>query len=88
MMNMKLKTKTAPFNARIVIQISDKHNKAVYYYYQQLNWKKYQWLAKDHTLQFIIPNISNECHYITVYLWNINKAEFQISNMEYGVDIY
>lgn len=76
--DFKLKSSAIPFNARLVIDLSDENGKNLFYDYFPLGWTKTEW---DGTFNYhmYIHTIPKETKKIVVYLWNINGKEFEVS---------
>lgn len=77
--DFKLKSPKIPFNARLVIDLSDGNGKNLFYDYFPLGWTRTEW---DGTFNYhmYIHTIPKETKKIVVYLWNINGKEFEVSN--------
>jgi len=49
-----------------------------------LNWKQAKWTNESNKFKgsFIVPKLPKNAEKMSVYLWNINKDEFVISDIQ------
>lgn len=80
--NMDIESKSTPFEAWIVLAVSDSIEKTTAYEYIPLNWIKNEWNATSkhfHSGQLLTNLPATSLKYIT-YIWNIDKQAFSITN--------
>jgi hypothetical protein len=79
--NLSLYAANTPFNSRIVFDVSDKNHKTLRYEYIQFNWLRNKWKGAlgNFTNTAIIYKVPAEAAELVIYIWNIDKTEFRIS---------
>ncbi|MFZ4400446.1 MAG: hypothetical protein ACOYO1_10460 [Bacteroidales bacterium] len=79
---MDIESKSTPFEAWIVLAVSDSIGKTTAYEYIPLNWIKNEWSASSkhfHNGQLLTNLPVTSLKYVT-YIWNMNKQFFSITN--------
>jgi hypothetical protein len=75
----------APFNAHIIIDVQDKNGKGLYYQNIRLNWLKLHYAGDK--INFIngmlIHKLPPEAASLKSYIWNIDKAPYEVSGNLY-----
>ena len=79
-LNFSIHSVKKPFNCRIVLDMCDNKKQNVRYEYIQLNWLRNIWNGAPHNFSncILVYKVPPEAAEYTVYLWNIDKTEFDI----------
>ncbi len=80
--DMDIESSVAPFEAWIVVSVSDSTEKTTAYEYIPLNWIQSEWKEGKnhfHNGQLVTNLPVNSLKYVT-YIWNLNKVPFKVSN--------
>jgi len=80
--NMDIESSATPFDAWIVVGVSDSANNTTAYEYIPLNWIKSVWNKESkhyHNGQLVTNLPATSKKYVT-YIWNLNKKPFSITN--------
>jgi len=82
--NFSFSSEEKPFIGRVVMQLSDSNNLALQYDYIAFDWKKTFWNGEKDNFKgsFIISNLPHESSTILLYIWNINKVDYDIKDIE------
>ncbi len=80
---------TEPFNTRLILSVNSENNENNQYDYIALNWKQLKWDKAHNTFKgsFIINKLNDKKTHLGIYLWNIDKSEFSISNIETEIGV-
>ena len=76
--NYHFKSPHHPIKARLVIAISDVDGNGIFYDYFPLDWTKTAW-DDPFDYEMYVHHIPKEAQSMVVYIWNINKKEFEVS---------
>ncbi len=85
--DMDIESETAPFEAWVVVSVSDSAGNTKAYEYIPLNWIKPKWDNENkhfHNGQLVCNLPATSQKYVT-YIWNINKVSYSISNAKLSV---
>jgi hypothetical protein len=71
-----------PFDAQLVVTVQDSSNNNLKYESLDLSWLRRQWNGKPHNFvnSIFIHDIPRGSSIIKIYIWNIKKAPFSISD--------
>lgn len=80
-LNLSLSSAKKPFNCRIVLDMCNKQNQNIRYEYIQLNWLRNFWDGAPNNFSncMLVYKVPPEAAEYTVYIWNIDKAEFDVN---------
>ncbi len=80
--SMDIESPEAPFEAWIVVSVSDSAGKSTAYEYIPLNWVKSEWkgTSKHYHNGQLVTNLSPASKKYITYIWNINKVPFSVAN--------
>lgn len=80
----EITSNASPFAARIILNTEDSNANTINYDYISLNWKQAKWTNDSNIFKgsFIVPKLPKNAKKLSVYLWNINKDEFVISDIQ------
>jgi hypothetical protein len=87
-LNLSLNALSAPFNSRIVVNIWDKDHKSLRYEYIHLNWLRNSWKGEAGNFSncMLVYQVPPEAVKYEIYLWNIDKTEFDIKEGYYSIN--
>jgi len=77
---MNFYSKAEPFEAWFVATTFDKNNNSTAYEYVPLNWLRSSWDNKKIKTALLLTNLPPLSDRLLVYIWNIKKKEFGISD--------
>lgn len=72
--NLEIDAKEKPFNARIVVDISDKNGSSLAYEYIQFNWLRKSWEKSNFTNCILVDYVPESADRFKIYVWNIDKS--------------
>jgi hypothetical protein len=80
-LKLSLSSANKPFNCRIVLDMCDKEKHNIRYEYIQFNWLRNIWDGTPNNFSncMLVYNVPPEAAEYTVYIWNIDKTEFDIN---------
>ncbi len=80
--DMDINSVSLPFNAWLVLNISDKNNNTLQYKYIPFDWLKTKWGKgkTKFTHSFLTGEIPESANDIRVFIWNLDMVEYEVEN--------
>ncbi len=80
--NFKLSTDQQPFKAQLVFSAQDSLGNQLFYDFLPMHWLRSEWKTDRISLTRRFATLPPKTHRLIVYLWNIEKAKFEITEVE------
>ena len=79
--DLSFSSKEKPFKGWIVVSVLDSKRNTIYYDFITLDWLRSEWKNEPHNFikTVLLPPLTKDASILKTYLWNREKAPFQIS---------
>ena len=85
--SFKIKSDAAPLHVWVIAEIKNAQGKKSSYETILLEWNKKHWIEDDNEFKasMFIYDIAEDADRISLYLWNVKKVEYEISDLQYRI---